>query len=284
MSTIDATLRGAVRGAGAALTLTLERAFQGLPDTAHGGSVLALFDLLAERGGGRTLRGRYLRRVPLAQPLALTLARGPDGVGCRVAELAGATLVEGRVDGAEAIDPGAAPGAADVPPASDPGPLPVSRTCFACGIDNPRGLRAQLGADARTVAGVWTPRPDFRDGDGRLSMVALTTLLDEAAFWLGALASGESGMTTELVVTLHGDPLAVGDVHIRGERAATRPHADDPRYWDTRVSAYDRAGRPLASAAITFVAVRGAARRLIAGLLAMNPPDVIRRAFPAYSA
>jgi len=28
------------------------------------------------------------------------------------------------------------------------------------------------------------------------------------------------------------------------------------------------------------VAVRGAARRLVAGMLAVNPPDVVRRVFP----
>ncbi|MEK7385458.1 MAG: hypothetical protein AABZ83_03365 [candidate division NC10 bacterium] len=38
----------------------------------------------------------------------------------------------------------------------------------------------------------------------------------------------------------------------------------------------------VASATITFVAVRGGARKLVAGLLAMNTPDVLRRVFPAY--
>ena len=65
MTTIDATLRAAVAGAGDDLTLTLDPAFQGLPDAAHGGSVLALFDVLAAWRGPRTLRGHYHRRVPL---------------------------------------------------------------------------------------------------------------------------------------------------------------------------------------------------------------------------
>jgi len=283
MSTIDATLRGAIRGAGNALTLTLDPAFQGLPETAHGGSVLGLFDVLAARRGARTLRGRYLRRVPLALPLALTLTPEGGVFGARVAELDGTSLVEGEVT-APVPDAPTTPAPGAEPSASDPGPLPVSLGCFACGIENSRGLGAHLGVDARAVTGVWTPRADFRGDDGRLSTVALTTLLDEAAFWLGALASGESGMTTELAVTLHGDAPADGVVHIRGERAATRARADDRRYWDTRVSAFDAAGRQLASAAITFAAVRGAARRLVTGMLAMNPRDVVRRAFPAYCA
>jgi hypothetical protein len=62
-----------------------------------------------------------------------------------------------------------------------------------------------------------------------------------------------------------------------------RPRAGDPRYWDTEVAAWDARGTRIASAAITFVAVRGAARKLVAGLLAMNPPEVLRRIFPAYA-
>jgi len=39
----------------------------------------------------------------------------------------------------------------------------------------------------------------------------------------------------------------------------------------------------VASAVITFVAVRGAARRLVHGMLAVNAPEVLRRVFPAYT-
>jgi hypothetical protein len=278
MTTIDATLRDAVGGAGDELTLTLAPDFQGLPDAAHGGSVLGLFDLLAARGGQRTVRGRYLRRVPLGVPLALTLTRAGDALTCRVAEPSGAVLVDGGVSGADPLAV-AAPTVASMDAAA---PLPVSLTCFACGLQNELGLGAQLAFDARAVTGTWVPRPGFRSEDGRLSPLALTTLLDEAAFWLGALASGESGMTTELAVTLHGHSAVPGAVLVHGERAATRPRSGDPRYWETRVSARDEAGRPLATAAITFVAVRGAARRLVTGLLAINPPDVVRGVFPAY--
>ena len=48
------------------------------------------------------------------------------------------------------------------------------------------------------------------------------------------------------------------------------------------MAAHDAAGRLVASAAITFVAVRGAARRLVNGMLAVNAPDLLRRVFPGY--
>jgi hypothetical protein len=70
---------------------------------------------------------------------------------------------------------------------------------------------------------------------------------------------------------------------VHGVRERARQRGDDPRYWDTEVVAADDAGTVVASARITFVAGRGAARRLITGMLSMNPPEVVRRVFPAYA-
>jgi acyl-coenzyme A thioesterase PaaI-like protein len=276
MQTTHALLRAAIGGAGDDLTLTLDPAFQGLPDTAHGGTLLAVFDTIAGSSGPRDVVGHYRRRVPLGVPLKVAVARSGSGVACRVLDASASTLVEGEVQQAATVD-------GDGGGATSGVPLPVSRTCFACGTDNPIGLRVALAFDARTVGGTWKPDARFATGDGRLPTVALTTLLDEAAFWLGALATGESGMTTELRVTLVESAAAGAAVRVGGERAAARPRADDGRYWDTRVAAWDERGRLLASAAITFVAVRGAARRLVNGLLSVNQTDVVRRVFPAYT-
>ena len=272
MSTTDA-LRTALAGEGDSRTLRLDRAFQGLPDTAHGGSVLAAFDAAAGRVGPRTLRGHYLKRVPVGTPLALRVAGG-----VRFTLLDGdAVLVSGAVEDAA----GGETPLAEPPPADAP-LLPISRGCFACGTDNALGLGARLRADDHVVGGVWAARPGFRRDDGTLAPVALTTLLDEAAFWLGALATGESGMTTELRVMLHADVKGDETIVVAGSRETVRARADDARYWDTRIVARDAGGRVVASAAITFVAVRGAARRLAAGMLAVNDAEVIRRVFPAY--
>jgi len=171
-------------------------------------------------------------------------------------------------------------------PADDDGaerhPLPISRTCFACGTDNALGLRAQLAFDADAVRGTWQPRAPFRQADGTLAPAALTTLLDEAAFWLGALATGESGMTTELRVALHRSVPFEAPITVSGARAAVRPRDDDTRYQETAIVA--RAGGEIvATARITFVAVRGAARRLVSGMLTINDPESVRRVFPAYT-
>lgn len=276
MPTTDALLRAAIGGAPDARTLTLDPGFEGLPETAHGGTLLAVIDALAAVGGPREIVGHYRRRVPLGVSLSLDAAHAADGVTCHVRDATATVLVDGHVRRATNVEPTGAPASGDVP-------LPVSGTCFACGVDNPIGLRARLRFDDRSVAGTWTPDARFLGADGGLATVALTTLLDEAAFWLGALATGESGMTTELRVVLHGR-LAGGSVQVSGERAAVHARADDARYWDTRVGAWDESGRLLAQAAITFVTVRGAARRLVNGLLGINPRETLRRIFPAYIA
>jgi len=89
-------------------------------------------------------------------------------------------------------------------------------------------------------------------------------------------------MTTDLRVHVHGPLPRDGDLIVSGLHDVVHPRADDPRYWDTQVGVWDQDGLLIASAAITFVAVRGVARKLTAGLLAMNSPEILRRVFPAY--
>jgi len=299
MTTIDGALRRALERRGDELILTLDPAFQGFPETAHGGTVLAAFDAVAAMPAPRHVTGRYLRRVPVGEPLRLVTARRDAALGCRLLDAGATLLVDGMVTPAAGTavlgrEMGGPPGnrrivrravSGTAPPPPEPGasyPLPVSRTCFACGTDNPLGLRLRLAFDEAAVGATWQPREGFGIEDGTLAPVALTALLDEAAFWLGALASGESGMTTDLRVTLvrpapFGSPIAVV-----GERGRVGPRRDDARYWETRVVARDATGL-VATAEITFVAVRGAARRLITGMLALNPPEIVRRVFPAYA-
>jgi acyl-coenzyme A thioesterase PaaI-like protein len=306
MATTETALRRSIDERGGSIILTLDPAFQGLPDTAHGGSVLAAFDALAGLTTPREVMGLYKKRVPLATPLALAVTRADGAHTFVLRDEDGNVLVDGRV--APAADRRAAPGprrdplllgvaGRNAPERSAAGsvasvvsegagrgaayPLPVSRTCFACGTDNPLGLRVQLEADDAEVRGMWRPREPFHASDGTLATAALTTLADEAAFWLGALATGESGMTTDLRVTLHRAVPSGGAITVRGARASARPQAD-PRYWDTEVELRTAGGALAASARITFVAVRGAARRLVTGMLAINPPAAVRRVFPAY--
>lgn len=240
--------------------------------------MLAAFHAVAGLAGRQAVHGLYRKRVPLGTPLSLTLARGNGGLACWLVDETDAVLVEGGVTAAVATT---ADGISVAVPAGDP--LPISSTCFACGIDNPLGLRVRLSFDDTAVGGVWQPRETLATADGSLAPIALTSLLDEAAFWLGALASGEAGMTTDLAITLHGRVDFGTPITVAGPRARARQRPDDERYWDTEIAASDAAGRVVASARITFVAVRGSARRLVTGILSMNAPEIVRRVFPAYT-
>jgi acyl-coenzyme A thioesterase PaaI-like protein len=277
MTMTDAALRDAVSGDGDAALLTLDPVFQGLPDTAHGGTVLAAFEAAARWRGAHAVIGHYRKRVPLGAPLPLRIRRTQAAVGFQVLDPSRALLVEGAV-----IAAGPAAAATFVVPAAAGEPLPVSSRCFACGVDNPLGLQARLRFDAGAVWARWPPPARFRAQDGTLAPVALTTLLDETAFWLGALATGEAGMTTELRVTLHDTARADEEITVVGSRASVSARADDGRYWDTAITAH-AGSRLVASATITFVAVRGAARKLVAGMFAMNERDMVARVFPTYT-
>ena len=149
-----------------------------------------------------------------------------------------------------------------------------------CGIDNALGLRARVVFDDEQVWAAWRPREGLHTGAGRLAPLALTALLDEVAFWLGALATGESGMTTELSITLHRDVAPAGTLVVTGDRRRVTPRPHDPRYLETAVAAIDGDGDVIATATITFVVIRGAARRLAATLQGSNPTAVVRRVFP----
>ncbi len=275
LPSIDDLVGRCVAGDGGRRTLTLDPRFQGLPDTAHGGSVLAVFDALAAATGPREIQGVYRRRVPLGVPLALAVHRDGDGARFELSD-GRAALVDGRVAGAAKVVTEAA---RLVGTAS---PLPVSYGCFACGTTNEIGLRLALEFDERAVAGEWAPREPLRSDAGTVATAGLTTLLDETAFWLGALATGEAGMTTELRVSLHRPAVFGTRLTVSGLRARVRPRADDPRYWQTETAIHDDRGALIASGRITFVVVRGVAKRLATGMLAMNPADVVRRVFPAY--
>src|SRR5262252_3344462 len=122
MQTTASLLRAGLETHDRAFRLTLDPRFQGLPDTAHGGTVLAAFDMFADLAGSRDVTGVYRRRVPLAVPLTLVVTRG-ETVRYVLGTDAG-ILVEGSV-----APSGASPMATTSPMAGG-APLPVSRTCF----------------------------------------------------------------------------------------------------------------------------------------------------------
>jgi hypothetical protein len=216
--------------------------------------------------------------VVLGEPLRMTLGESAGGVHCQLLDQSASVLVEGRVE----PRPSATVETLH-PLMSDRGhELPVSRGCFVCGTENTLGLQARLRFNDETVHAEWRPRETVRDPSGALAPVALTALADEAAFWLGALATGESGMTTELAITLERELRFGSAITLVGDRKRVTQRPDDGRYWETEVALFGERDDVVATGRITFVAVRGAARKLASAMLTINAPETVRRVFPAY--
>src|SRR5256885_12132223 len=156
MTTIDSVLRRALDDRSGDLILTLDPAFQGLPDTAHGGSVLAAFDALAELGLPREVRGVYRKRVPLGVPLALKRVHVDAALECHLLGPDGTLLVDGRV--APAADGGHhAPG----PPLDHPSNRPPLGRFTSVA---PRHAPKPRGSEGARGAGAAPPPPGPRPG------------------------------------------------------------------------------------------------------------------------
>jgi uncharacterized protein (TIGR00369 family) len=81
--------------------------------------------------------------------------------------------------------------------------------CFACGPDNPRGLRLVFERDGDTVVCSYTPALDLGGYGSILHGGVTSTLLDEAMAWAVYGLLDELPLTTELHVRFLG-PLRAG--------------------------------------------------------------------------
>lgn len=81
--------------------------------------------------------------------------------------------------------------------------------CFACGVDNPKGLKLVFenrGGEARAE---WTPGPEHVGWSGVIHGGLISTLLDEAMAY-ALIYSGVFGVTGQLSVRFR-KPLHVGE-------------------------------------------------------------------------
>src|SRR5262249_7673452 len=131
--------------------------------------------------------------------------------------------------------------------------VPTSEQCLACGTENPLGLRAAVRFDAE---GVWvglTPRPAWRAPDGSVHPALAFVILDEIAWWLGALVTKGGGVTNRLRVTLAAPGPSWSPPLIAGGRLAAVSPIDRRRaFWRTETSLLSASGETLATASIVF--------------------------------
>jgi hypothetical protein len=282
---------------GAALTAAVEVATEGharlqaspllqsWPGIVHGGGMVALFDSVATRLGGapapRIIEARLTSSVPTGVVLSLE-GRRDDDRAIRMTVMEGEqTLASGAVSALDRDDVGVD---AIWSGGDDGWALPGTDHCLACGASNPLGLGARLHFDER---GVWArvePGTRWLDDNGAPHPALGPVLLDELAWWLGALAMREGGLTNRLHLTLtelRGVPetplLAAG----RFERVT--PVDRRKSFWRTETALTSADGQILATASIVFRGGPEYSDRQMDHFRRRTPPDVFRRMFPNHA-
>jgi hypothetical protein len=257
------------------------RDFQGFPGTVHGGAVAALFYRVTTPRPPARLVMSLAHGVPTETPL--TLETGSAGARARLALVQG----ERRLAEAELARE-------DVPPV-DPRPtlaawrtapeaemdLPGTATCLACGSHNPLGLGVRFHANARFLWRHYTPRESYRSADGGLHAALVPIMLDELGWWLGALAQGECGVTTEVAVSVF-RRLPFAPLLVVGDRAAVR-RDEDPRGRYARAEGFllTADGALLAHGAVRFAGSRAYTRRLLEPFLETTDAETLYALFPS---
>jgi acyl-coenzyme A thioesterase PaaI-like protein len=276
------------------------RVLQSWPGIVHGGVLAALLDVaggqLGAPRGPRLIEARLTASIPLETTLDL------DG---RAGEVTSVALVqEGQTLGSGTISAGAAAAAALTGGGeADRGALwrggaagsalPMSDDCLACGAANPLGLQVRLSFDDEGVWARWTPREPWRAGDGgalgggedALDDALAPVLLDEVAWWLGALTMREGGLTNRLAVRFHRPMLPWrAEGLIAAGRFADVTAIDRKRtFWRTRGALLTAEGEPLATATIVFRGGPDYSARQMPYFQPRTDPAVFRRMFPNHA-
>jgi acyl-coenzyme A thioesterase PaaI-like protein len=259
---------------------------QSWPGIVHGGGLVALLDSAAAALGSdhapRRIEGRLTSSVPLDTPLALEgHADGGGAVTVTILDgaqpLTSATIGRGEIEDT-APDPGWRAGG------REGWPMPPSDQCLACGAHNPLGLQLGLRFDADGVWARFLPREPWRRSGGRLASALPAVVLDEVAWWLGALVTKEGGLTNRIDLTLlRPDAIAPGPVTAVGRFADVTPVDRRQTFWRTRSALLAADGTLLATAAIVFRAGADYSDRQMAFFRSRTDPAIFERMFPNHA-
>jgi len=278
------------------------RVLQSWPGIVHGGVLAALLDVaggqLGAPRGPRLVEARLTASIPLETTLDLDGRAGAITSVALVQE--GQTLGSGTVAAPTPVAAGE--GAADDADASGASwrggavgwTLPMSDDCLACGAANPLGLQVALRFDEEGVWVRWTPREPWRAGDGgalgagedALDDALAPVLLDEVAWWLGALTMREGGLTNRLAVRFHRPllPWRAEGLVAAGRFADVTPIDRKRTFWRTRGALLTAEGEPLATATIVFRGGPDYSERQMPYFRPRTDPEVFRRMFPHHAA
>lgn len=234
---------------------------------------------LGRSAGPRRVEGRLTSSVPIETALDLEAGRSDEMISLSI-----------RQDGQTLTSGGVSP--LGDPPATTPwgggdgagSSLPTSDQCLACGARNPLGLQVTLAFDTEGVWARLEPRESWRAQSDRLHPALAPVLLDEVAWWLGALVTKEGGLTNRLAINLYEPDMPFSGPLIAAGRFADVTPIDRKRtFWRTESTLTTGSGRLLATASIIFRGGPEYSSRQIPYFQPRTPPEVFRAMFPNYA-
>ncbi|MCI0547328.1 MAG: hypothetical protein L0027_08585 [Candidatus Rokubacteria bacterium] len=260
------------------------RDLESWPGIVHGGALVGILDgaarALAAPAGPRIVEARLTTSVPLESALALEGHAHEGGVTVSILE-AGQPLTS------VSVAPLLAASGARTATAPAPGGgalLPASEQCLACGAANPVGLQARLCVHEDGVWVAHRPRDAWRDGDGAVHPALAPVLLDEVAWWLGAITMGEGGVTNRIHLELLEPHLPGDGTLLAGGRFDEVAPVDRRKtFWRTAITLTHDSGAVLARASIVYRGGPEYSARQLPFFRARTPAELFRRLFPAHA-
>lgn len=226
----------------------------------------------------RVVEARLTASVPIATALSLEGGAREDGASVTVFQ-DGQTLSSASVS----VGPAAPTATSSWRGGADGWTLPMSEECLACGSRNPLGLQTALRFDEE---GVWAriePRAPWLIDSGRAHGALAPVLLDEVAWWLGALTMREGGLTNRIHITMGSATLpAAGPLLAAGRFRDVEPVDRKRTFWRTASALFDAEGGMLATAAIVFRGGAEYSARQVPYFRSRTDPATFVRMFPSY--
>ncbi|HAB19907.1 MAG TPA: PaaI family thioesterase [Verrucomicrobiota bacterium] len=101
-------------------------------------------------------------------------------------------------------------------------PLPNTRNCFVCGLQNPVGLRLGIATDRRVVEARFQFRREFCGFTDTIHGGLIATVLDEIMVWAVGVGTGELSYCAEMTVRFQRPATPESDILARGELEANK--------------------------------------------------------------
>lgn len=152
-------------------------------------------------------------------------------------------------------------------------PLPNTRHCFVCGLENPAGFGIRVHADDQVAETRFRFRPEWCGFPGTVHGGIVATALDEIMVWAVGVRAGRLTYCAELTVRFQRPTPADTEVIARGELTANRRD----RLFLAQATLQDGSGQLLAEASGKYIPVPDELLPRMLADFSGDPPAVFTR-------